>query len=95
MRTSEGRDVIVARVNAAFDAHRTVDSWPVTTKWDIQAPVEAPGGQKEYVAALYVLCASGVPVGRLPDGSALVGTRHDAEIAEPPQGIVVKAQAGK
>lgn len=79
MHSAEARDLMVARVQEAFEAQRTIDDWPVVSKWDISAPVAAPYEEKQYVEALHSICAQGVPTGRLKDQQVIVGNRVGAE----------------
>ncbi|MDB5540516.1 MAG: hypothetical protein JWQ89_2243 [Devosia sp.] len=94
MRTAESRDIMVARVQAAFEKHRTFEDWrevePKTGH--IQVLVEKPVTKETYLAALYEVCAAGEPIGRA-DG-LLVG-RRVAEDAPVPDGKRLTAGRGK
>lgn len=98
MRTTESRDLMVARVKAAFEQKPTFEAWPTVAAKDVdmtsvlRAVVDVPITQATYLAALHEICALGEPVGRTD--VMLVG-RRIAEAVPQPHGKRIAAGRGR
>lgn len=68
MRSPTERDALVAREQAAFAEHPTFESWPVVEAGQVVVHLDTPFDQAAYVKALYELCETAEPAGRVKGG---------------------------
>jgi hypothetical protein len=88
MKDRDSRDEMIARVKVAFQQWPSFLDMPEKPERVMQAPVRVSAeldannqiipetiqyGQKEYVEALYSICARGLPIGRF--GNKIVGVK--------------------